>query len=161
MRISRYVVAHTFRTPNGTQLFSARQCLINKSVKITTMKYLLLSITIILLSCSNDNDVDPLAGKWVEKVNGTATITFDTELDGNASKYFIFKYDKGISGYNDLHSAIYQYKIENDKISIYNTLSSCYCFADYSFTQTGDKIFIENFYDSNSKGVIETFTKLK
>jgi hypothetical protein len=40
-------------------------------------------------------------------------------------------------------------------------LSSCYCFSDYSFIQTGNNIFIENFYDSNSKGVVETFERLK
>jgi hypothetical protein len=124
------------------------------------MKYLLLSVAIVLFSCRNDNITsgESVKGKWVEIVNRKDTIMFDSELDD--SKYFIFKCDNGISGYNNLHSSIYEYRIVGDQISLYNTLSSCYCFADYTYSQTDDKMFIENFYDSDSEGVIETFEKL-
>jgi hypothetical protein len=131
------------------------------------MKYLLLSITMILFSCVNDDitsgesSVELLDGKWVEIVNRRDTIIFDTGMNGSDSRYFMFKCGKGISGYNNLHSTIYEYRITTSEISIYNTLSSCYCFSDYSYSQTNDKIFIENFYDSGSKGVIETFEKLE
>lgn len=124
------------------------------------MRYLLLFVSIISLSCTN-NDMTPsvpLKGKWVEKANKMDTIIFDPELNGD--KYFIFKSTKGISGYHNHYSTIYEYNINGDKISIYNTISSCYCFSNYSFTQTDDKIFIENFYDSNSQGVVEIFEKL-
>jgi len=127
------------------------------------MKYLLLGVAILLLSCENDKlgPVEPLEGKWVEASNRADTLVFDPELNGNNSTYFTLKSKNGISGYNNLYSTIYEYHLENGKISLYNLVSSCYCFTDYSFTQTADKIFVENFYDSNSKGVIEVFEKIK
>lgn len=126
------------------------------------MKYLLLVIPLISLSCTNNTITPavPLDGKWVETVGKMDTIIFDPELNGVESNYFIFKSHKGISGYNNLYSTIYEYHIANDEISIYNTISSCYCFSNFSFEQTGKKISVENFYDSHSKGEIETFRKL-
>jgi hypothetical protein len=127
------------------------------------MKYLLLAVTLMSLSCNNDTItpvVVPFEGKWVEAVGRMDTIIFDPKLNGIESNYFIFKSHKGISGYNNLHSTIYEYNITYDQISIYNTISSCYCFSDYRFTQAGNKISVENFYDSHSKSEIETFRKL-
>jgi hypothetical protein len=126
------------------------------------MKYLLLFFSALLVSCSY-NYVTPstsLDGKWIESVRKRDTIVFDQKLNSNERKHFVFKSDKGITGYSSLYSTIYEYKVDRDKISIYNSVSSCYCFSDYYFTFVGDKILIENFYNSNSKGVIETFVKL-
>jgi len=119
------------------------------------MKYLLILIIVLPLSCSYDNvtPLAPLDGKWIERVNKKDTIIFDQKL--NSDNYKLFKF-RGTTGY-----WLYEYKINGDTISIYNTVSSCYCFSDYYFTQAGDEIMIGNFYDSNSKGMIETFEKLK
>jgi hypothetical protein len=55
---------------------------------------------------------------------------------------------------------MYEFKIEGDKISLYNIISSCSCFKEYSFSLSGDKIEIGNFYHDNSAGEIETFERL-
>lgn len=126
------------------------------------MKYLLLIIAIALFSCADDNitSVASLEGKWVEKVSRMDTLIFDSSLDDADSKYFVLKSEHEIAGYNDVHSSMFEYKIEDHKISIYNSLSSCYCFSDYSFRQQGNDLLIENFYDASSAGEIETFVKL-
>jgi len=127
------------------------------------MKYLAFSFCLILLSCS-DNSLTPLtdlSGSWVE-INGRKdTITFDQKFDNGDKQSFILKSDKEIKGYNKLYSSIYEYKFTASKISIYNTVSSCYCFADYQFTASNDRFLIENFYSQNRTGQIETFEKIK
>ena len=124
------------------------------------IKYLILIITALCLSCSN-NDITSIAsldGKWVEQTLRKDTIDFSPDFEG---KYFVFKSDDEIAGYNSLYSTFYEYRIEGNQISLYNLISSCYCFSDYYFKRSGDAIKIENFYDPNSKGNIETFVKLK
>ena len=130
------------------------------------MKYLLVFVPLVLLSCTN-HDISPedastflaLSGTWVEASNRKDTITFITS-EASDPQMFSFKCQKGISGYNNLYSSLFQFKIEGNKISLLNTISSCYCFTDYSFSITDTKIHIENFYDSESEGRIETFVPL-
>jgi hypothetical protein len=120
-----------------------------------------------MLSCSDQN-VNPelsthvvsLEGKWIEKKNRQDTIIFDSKLYGSDRKMFSFRSANEISGYSQLHSTMYEFKIEGDKISLYNIISSCYCFKEYSFSLSGDKIEIGNFYHDNSAGEIETFERL-
>jgi hypothetical protein len=130
------------------------------------MKYLLLFVPLFLISCT-DHDVSPegassslaLSGTWVEATNRKDTIVFITS-EPSDPQMFSFKCEKGISGYNNLFSSLYQFKVEGNEISLLNTISSCYCFTDYSFSRTDTKIHIENFYESGSEGEIETFVPL-
>ena len=129
------------------------------------MKYLLLFVPLLLLSCT-DHDISPegtsslaLSGTWVEATNRKDTITF-LASEPSDPQMFSFKCEKGISGYNDLHSSLFQFKVEGNEISLYNTISSCYCFSDYTFSRTDTKIHIENFYDSDSEGQMEIFVPL-
>lgn len=130
------------------------------------MKYLLLFVPLLLSGCV-EHDISPegqttvlsLNGTWVEATNRKDTITF-LAAEPNHPQMFSFKCEKGISGYNGLYSSIYQFKFEGKEISLLNTISSCYCFTNYSFSITDSKIQIENFYNSDSEGQIETFVPL-
>lgn len=121
-------------------------------------------IVIILLGCTN-NTLAPtpidLNGKWVEINSRKDTIIFDRNIDSDDRRLFIFKGQNEIKGYSKLYSSIYEYKVKGEKISIYNTLSSCYCFTDYTFKPSIDKFFIENFYSQNSNGQLETFERVE
>jgi len=131
----------------------------NSLIKYTSSIFLV----VILFSCT-DNNLTPLRdlnGKWVETTRRKDTILFDQNIDSADKLFFIFKSDKEIKGYNKLYSSIYEYKVIGLKISIYNTLLSCYCFTDYKFSTSNGKLLIENFYSQKSTGQIETFEKIK
>ena len=120
-----------------------------------------------MLSCGEQN-VNPemsagvisLEGKWVEKVNRQDTIIFDNKLYGDDRKVFSFHSVNEISGYSQLRNTVYEFKIDGDKISLYNVISSCYCFREYSFDVRGDQFNIGNFYDDNRRGETEIFVRL-
>jgi len=121
-----------------------------------------------MFSCSEKN-VNPefsaltisLDGKWIEKENRKDTIIFDTKLNSGDRTWFSFRSANEIGGYNRLFSTMYEFKIEDHKISLYNSISSCYCFSDYSFGVDGDQMNIGNFYDASREGKTETFVRLK
>ena len=56
-------------------------------------------------------------------------------------------------------AGIYEYKIAGNSISVYNTLSSCYCFSDY-FYEMDENLHIGNFYENNQPAQILTFVRL-
>lgn len=129
------------------------------------MKQRLFFIAIVFCSCSNDIVVPlvPLDGKFVEQEFRLDTLIFDQTLMSQNKTLFIFRRPKEIqNGFllPKIGSGIYEYKINESKISLYNTLSSCYCFNDYTFLRSGEKIFIENFYDPTHKGEHVTFVKI-
>lgn len=132
------------------------------------MKYLLLPLIVLVLSCSEQNvnpelsaQVVSLEGTWVEKNLRKDTIIFDSKLYSSDRNVFSFRSANVISGYNQLHSTIYEFKIDGDTISLYNVISSCYCFKQYSFGISGDQMNIGNFYNSSREGEIEAFVPLK
>ena len=130
------------------------------------MKYLFFFLTI-LLACQSKSNVTPVVffdGKWIEITNKTDTITFDQTLDSNGKRYFILSRAKETrNGFllPKIGAGIYEYHVNGEKISLYNLISSCYCFKDYHLTLSVDKMLIGNFYDPNSNGVQETFEKIK
>jgi len=117
---------------------------------------------IILASCA-DNDSNPsvpLEGKWVAVEVETDTLIFDADIGRD-----IFQLKRGKEIQNGYllpksGAGIYEFKINGESISIYNMVSSCYCFNDYFFNQSGYTLIIENFYEKNAKGDLKTFRKL-
>jgi hypothetical protein len=128
------------------------------------MKLELLLILLISLLDLTDNDLlaqPQLNGKWVDIDTKTDTLTFIV-----VSEHNYVQLDRGLEMRNGVlrpknGSGPYQYKVLPDKISLHWTLSASMDFNDYYFNQTGDSLVIENFYDSNSKGKMKTFEKLK
>ena len=132
------------------------------------MKKLFFLISVLALGC-DDNSVNPdparsntdsLEGVWVDTRIETDTLIFDS---GISDKHFLFRRGKEMrNGYllPKPGASIYEFKIKPEIISLYNTLSSCYCFNDYFFSHEGTTITIGNFYDVNSSGDIRTFRKL-
>jgi hypothetical protein len=130
------------------------------------MKYGLAAIfMLILLSCERDDNVDlmtssDLTGKWIEIKTKTDTLVFES---WDTMEVMNLKRGKEMrNGYllPKAGSGPYEYKLADEKISLYWMLSSNYSFKDYNFKQTGDKLTIDNFYGSSS-GATLTFKKLK
>ena len=113
-------------------------------------------ITLILMGCSEDNsgtiDKNRLKGNWVGVENSTDTLVFET----------LFEDEKIITLKREVQyrTGPYEYKLlPDDKISIRWMLAATMTFDQYYFKVTGDKLTIENFYDSPS-GAILTFRKI-
>lgn len=127
------------------------------------MKNFLPLLLIAFLSCEN-NDITStgsLEGKWVDIKTKTDTLIFDSSISADL---FLLRRGKEIQNGHLLPkpgTGIYEFKLLPEKISIYNTLSSCYCFNEYFFIHHQEEITVENFYDPASTGILQTFTKLK
>ncbi len=124
------------------------------------MRFGIVIIAIILFGCTKPKQtIQPvLTGKWVEMNVKTDTITFVTDGMIIMSRPKVvsngFLVPQGGDG-------PYSYKLLPGKITLQWTLSSMISNNSYSFIQSADKIVIENFYDVNAKGIIQTFLRLK
>ncbi len=123
---------------------------------------LLFILVISLLDCADENSVmqTKLKGKWVDINTKTDTLTFLV-----VSEHDYVQLDRGLEMTNGCLRpkngfGPYYYKILSDKISLRWTLSSSTDYNDYNFTQAGDSLIVENFYDLNSKGVMQIFVKI-
>lgn len=113
---------------------------------------LLTAFTLALLaSCSPDN-VTPttssdLGGKWIEVSTTTDTLTFESW--GNLEVMTLSRGKEMQNGHMlpKTGSGPYEYKLTQEKISLYWMLSSNYSFKEYSFIRNGNRIIVDNFYD--------------
>jgi hypothetical protein len=124
------------------------------------MKKLTIILLIAIFGCSEDDSgADlPLTGKWVEATTLSDTLTF---LDNE-----IMILDRGREAKNGVllpkvGSGSYDYRLLADKITLRWHLSSNSAFNDYQFNKTGNIITIENFFDPNEAGSMQTFRKIE
>ena len=124
------------------------------------MKKLTLIFLVAILGCSDDDSGTeiPLTGKWVEVSTLSDTLTF---LD----KEFMVL-NRGRESRNGtllpkVGAGSYDYRLHSDKISLRWHLSSNSAYTEYQFNKLGDKFTIENFYDPDQVGTIQTFRKLE
>lgn len=127
------------------------------------MKLWPILFSLIIFSCTIDKLDTPtkLEGKWVEISTTSDTLSF--ELFGDKETLML---DRGRELRNGFllpkpGSGPYEYQILKNKIDLRWYASSNGSFFSYYFDQTRDQIKIENFYDVEQKGKIETFKKLK
>jgi hypothetical protein len=126
------------------------------------MKAIWLPIALLFFFSCTNHHVEPAfvaQGTWVEKSLGKDTIRFGLISNDGVPRHFSFSSHKNISGYA-MYSTIYEFNLSGNTISLYNTISSCYCFEDYLFYGGPDELHIENFYDVGRKGKMETFLKI-
>ncbi len=119
------------------------------------MKYSILFALFLLLSACSEDDLNispsDLHGEWVEVISQTDTLFFESR---NNSNIFHLKRAQGVK----LRTGPYEYRLTEDKISLYWMLSSNYTFNDYHFNTAGNRLEIGNFYESTT-GEILTFEK--
>ena len=134
--------------------------IVSKSVKATMKNACLVIISMILFSCAKDSSTASLRGKWVEINTKTDTLTFG--LLGDKESMFLGRGKEMSNGYltPKSHSGPYDYRLLVDKISLRWLLSASDSFNEFYFSLSGDKIIIENFYDSNAKGILVTFKRI-
>lgn len=125
------------------------------------MRIATIVVLLLLFGCTYDVETMPaeLDGAWVEISAKTDTLVFNIE----GTNWMELKRGKEIRDGFLLPKAgagIFEYRLGTEKISLYNLVSSCYCFADYYFKREGSTIYIENFYDPNAKEAIQTFKRL-
>ena len=130
-----------------------------------SMKKLLLLISLFYFSCDDENNSNPVSatldGKWINVQAPTDTLIFDSALGDN---YFVLARGKEVRDGFLLPkpgAGIYEFKLKSNLISVYNTISSCYCFHDYYFQKKASMLVIGNFYDPASQNQHETFKRLK
>lgn len=129
------------------------------------MKKLLLLISLFYFSCDDDNNnsnpaTTALDGKWVNIQTRTDTLIFGSAMGDH---YFILARAKEVRNGFVLPkpgAGIYEFKLKSNLISVYNTISSCYCFSDYYFERKASILVIGNFYDPASQSDLETFRRL-
>lgn len=126
------------------------------------MRYLIILFFILILySCAKDKDdltLNDLKGKWIEVVTKSDTLTFspmDKRLTLGRGKEM-----RNGSLLPKFKSGLYEYKLQDESISLYWMLSSNYNFSNYSFELKDDKLYIGNFYESTS-GAILTFERFE
>jgi len=128
-------------------------------MKTAFLTMFLISSLLALLSCEEETvEVPQLNGVWVEQKDKLDTIYFET-----GEKLFTLQRGKEMKNGHLLPkfgSGAYIYKLKVDSISLYNKLSSCYCFDDYYFKAEEGALKIGAFYDENFSGQeIRTFIK--
>ncbi len=115
----------------------------------------LLVFLILHLGCQPEEiSKEQLQGIWVEVTDRTDTLVFAQE-PFHYDKYFTLNRGKEIRNGHVLPkygSGTYQYQLKDNTISVYNLLSSCYCFHDYHFELKKDQISIGDFYQKNTSG---------
>ena len=126
---------------------------------------ILLLISLFYFSCDDDNNSNPVSaaldGKWINVQAPTDTLIFDSAVGDN---YFVLARRKEVRDGFLLPkpgAGIYEFKLKSNLISVYNTISSCYCFHDYYFQKKASMLVIGNFYDPASQNHHETFKRLK
>ena len=112
-----------------------------------------------LLGCQPDDPSASLQDRWIEDRDRMDTITFIEDNRFILHRGFEVRNGHRLPRHG---SGIYEYTRTASEISLYNTLSSCYCFNDYRFEQQGDHFTIGDFYQ---KDTVETrvlrFTRLE
>ncbi len=129
------------------------------------MKYALILFALAFLSCSEEdtNTVtvtsSDLKGKWIEIETRTDTLSF--ELLGDSEMMILNRGKEIRNGFllPKYNSGPYNYKLAEEKISLYWMLSSNASFKDYYFKVKNTRLQIGNFYNSES-GETLTFEKL-
>jgi hypothetical protein len=111
----------------------------------------------LLSDIAADYTRDRLSGKWVEITSLSDTIDFDrtpgnlTLIRANEIRADKLKPKHG-QGY-------YRYKISGNMIWL-NWMFSSVKPTAYKFEQRGDTLLIENFYDMDSRGMMQAFKKI-
>ena len=130
------------------------------------MKKLFFALSVVAFGCDNDVTPDPatlsqsLEGVWVDTRIETDILVFDNKV---SDRHFLFRRDKEMRNGQLVPkqgAGFYEFKLKPETISLYNTISSCYCFNDYFFSRDGATITLGNFYDTNVTGDLRTFRKL-
>jgi hypothetical protein len=125
---------------------------------------LLITLSLIIISCSKDNKDTPepsseVSGKWIEKTQRLDTIDFEPGYPGtmgnNKVLYLQAKpfMDPSVSTvYPRIYSSMYGYYFEQNYIYLRSFFSSSLAYNKYSFRwTTGRKSFIvKKFYDRKS-----------
>lgn len=137
------------------------------------MKSNLLLIVLIVLSANlysqqSGFKKSPMSGLWIEKEEGTDTISFLPKYDGLNPIFNLKRGFRVTEGYKlpDYFSGPYNYTFGNSGISIYWFLSSG-TYKSYYFKMNPDstEFIIENFFKNPEKNKIErdtlVFRKLK
>jgi len=124
------------------------------------MKKLVFVFIMAAFGCSDDDSgtETPPIGRWVEVTALSDTITF---LD---HEFMMLSRGREIRNGILLPKAgtgSYDYRLQNDKISLRWHLSSNSSYSEYQFNKKDNIITIENFYDHDKTGTIQTFRKLE
>ena len=127
------------------------------------MKYGLLILLLIFLSCSKDDTKSltsaELKGKWIETETRMDTIYFETIDNLEIMNLNRGKEMKDGNLLPKPNSGPYKYDLLEQKISLYWMLSSDSKYKDYYFNVIDDSLSIGNFYDSTLDEIL-TFEKL-
>ena len=117
--------------------------------------YLLPAIALAFLGCrESKEEVVPegLSGIWVEASARADTLLFNLNRAGNPRPNTL-TVNRGTEiragGYATpkVGSGIYEFYLREDRIHVYNLLSSYYGFSDYAIEQRKDSLQIENFFE--------------
>jgi hypothetical protein len=135
------------------------------------MKPVYFILMIVALSCTKARQqedpsvgerrtTESVSGVWVEIENSTDTLDFDRLAPTS------FVLGRGLetrNGFKKPKSGIgsYRYKIQNNKISLVWGFSSSTHAKDYYFRLLKDTLTIENFYDTEQRGVRQVFVQVK
>ena len=126
---------------------------------------LLLFLFIALVSCIDSEpsvaSLESLDGKWVELHARKDTIIFEYNPALSSTPRMQFNSDGEIGGYNGLYSTQFEFYLGDHTISLYNIISSCYCFTDYPLVVSTNRLKVGNFYDPAASGKLETFVKIE
>src|SRR5688500_2065854 len=99
-------------------------------------------ICLLILGCSQgcreEHIHSQAAGIWVNASSFSDTLIFNTAFNDPADPRQYLELRRGTEIRNGHKlprkgAGIYEYKISGNSISVYNTLSSCYCFSDYFY----------------------------
>ncbi len=128
------------------------------------MKHFIIVVIICALTgCSQDNFDNPtpqdLQGTWIEVKSKTDTLTFNS-VDG-LNLMTLTRGKEIINGHllPKKGSGPYEYKLKEEFISLYWMLSSNNTFNDYRLVFKGNKLTVDNFYDSTLNTSL-TFDKI-
>ncbi|MBO9561327.1 MAG: hypothetical protein J7621_01080 [Niastella sp.] len=131
---------------------------------------LLITLALIIISCSKDNDAGSLretGNKWIEKTQRLDTIDFDPPypgtVDGNKVFYLRSAMETMPGATQLMFSSIYAYSFEGAYINLRGMHSSSLSYNKYEFKWTaGHRSFIvNNFYNRQSLPAKLEFIPLK
>ena len=105
-------------------------------------------------SCKKDDvNITDFNGSWIEAENRLDTLVFSSRESFKSDKYFRLNRGKEMKNGQVLPkygSGVYEYKIKGDSILLYNLISSCYCFKNYSFEAQSGTLIMGDFYQKNA-----------
>jgi hypothetical protein len=113
-----------------------------------------------------DQGVNPSTpgGIWVDASSFSDTLIFNSAFNDPGDPRQYFELRRGTEMRNGqkvpkIGAGIYEYKLSGNSISVYNLISSCYCFSDYYYA-SGENLLIGDFYESKEPTRILTFVRL-